>query len=157
MLFKKLRLKLIIFFLRNLAKVFKVLAKPGRKVNRRKRPRDDSLGPRVKKQQCFHSSDLAKHVSNKIPVVKTSSSGSCQSSSQSTSSGFYGWSEQEIDGPDNTHHTAELISSSVNGQESLKPQEVRVKPTAPKRTTGFRDLLAQMRANTSVIVREPCQ
>lgn len=123
----------------------------------RKRPRDDSLGPRVVKQRRFHSSDLAKHASNKIPRVKTDSSGSYQSSSQSTSSGFYGWSEQEMDGPDNTHHTVELISSSVNVQESLKPQEVRVKPKAPKKTAGFRDLLAQMRANASVIVREPCQ
>lgn len=148
---------MIIFCPRNLAKVLQILAKPGKKVNGRKRPRDDSLSPRVKKQQRFNSSDLAKHMSNKIPVLKNDSSGSCQSSSQSTSSGFYGWSEQEMDGPDNAHHTVELISSSVNVQESLKPQEVRVKPTALKKAAGFRDLLAQMRANTSVIVREPSQ
>lgn len=148
---------MIVFCLRNLAKVLKVPAKPGMRVNRRKRPRDDSLGPRVVKQQRFHSSDPAKHASNKLPVVKTDRSSSYQSSSQSTSSGLYGWSEQEMDSPDNMHHTVELISSSVNVQESLKPQEGRVKPKAPKKTAGFRDLLAQMRANTSVIVREPRQ
>lgn len=147
---------MILFCLRNLAKALKVPPKPGRKMNRRKRPRDDSLSPRLVKQQRFHGSDLPKHANNKNPVVQTPRRGSYQSS-QSISSGFDGGSEQEMDGPDTTHHRLELISSSVNVQESLKPQEVRVKPKAPKKTAGFRDLLAQMRANTNVIVREPCQ
>lgn len=126
-------------------------------MNRRKRPRDDSLSPRVVKQQRFHGGDLPRRSNNKNPVVQTDSSGSSQSSSQSISSGFDGGSEQEMDGPDTAYHTRELTSSSVNVEESLKPQEVRVKLKAPKKTAGFRDLLAQMRANTSVIVREPCQ
>lgn len=109
------------------------------------------------KQQRFHSSNLPRHSDNKNPVVQTDSNGSAQNSSQSISSGFDGGSEQEMDGPDTTYHTRELTSSSVNVEESLKPQEVRVKPKARKKTAGFRDLLAQMRANTSVIVREPCQ
>lgn len=126
-------------------------------MNRRKRPRDDSLSPRVVKQQRFHSSYLHRHSNNKNPVVQTDSSGSSQNSSQSISSGFDGGSEQEMDGPATMYHTRELTSSSVNVEESLKPQEVRVKPKTPKKTAGFRDLLAQMRANTSVIVREPFQ
>lgn len=143
------------FCLRNLANVLKVPAKPGR--NRRKRPRDDSLSPRVVKQQRFNSGPRAKQASTETPAVKSDGSASYQSSSQSTSSGFYGWSEHETDGPDATHHTAELICSSAGAQEPSKPPEVRVKAKAPKKAAGFRDLLAQMRANASVIVREPCQ
>lgn len=155
--YQNLRLPVFIFCLRNLAKVLKVPLKAGRKKKGRKRPRDDSLGPRVEKQQCLHSSHLAKRTSDKIPVAKSDRSGLDQSSGQSTSSGFYGWSEQEMDGPDSAHRTAELMSSSVNVQESLKPQEVRVKLKAQKKTAaGFRDLLAQMRTNASVIFREPC-
>lgn len=146
----------MIFCLRNLAKVLKVPAKPGRKMNRRKRPRDDSLGPRAVKQQRFHSGGLAKHAEKKIAVVKTDSRDFSQSSSQSTISGSYGWSEQESDGADSTYRTVELISSSVNVQQPLKPL-LRVQPKAPKKAAGFRDLLAQMRANTSAIVREPYQ
>lgn len=126
-------------------------------MNRRKRPRDDSLSPRVVKQQRFHSNDLPRHSNKENPVVQTDSSGSSQNSSQSISSGFDGGSEQEMDGPDTPYHTRELTSSSVHVEEPLKPPEVRVRPKAPKKTAGFRDLLAQMRANTSVIVREPFQ
>lgn len=142
--------------LRNLKQVFKEPVKPGRKRNRRKRPREDSLGPRVAKQQRLHSSVLAKHASNNIHAVKADNTSPDQSSSQSTSSGFDGWSEQEMDMPDDTYHTLELISSSVHGKESSKPQEARVKPKALKKAAGFRNLLAQMRANTSVIVKEAC-
>lgn len=152
-----------IFFLRNLKKVFNVPVKPGRKRNRRKRQRDDSLGPRVAKQQRLHSNDLARHASNNIPAVNTvvdrvvvDNSSPYQSSSQSTSSGFDGWSEQEMEFPEDAHQAVKPISSSVNVRESLKPQEARVKPKAMKRTAGFRDLLAQMRANTSVIIKETC-
>lgn len=134
--------------------MFKV--KPGRKRNRRKRQRDDSLGPRVAKQQRLHSNNLARHASNNIPVVNTDNSSPYQSSSQSTSSGFDGWSEQEMEFPEDTRQAVELISSSVNVRGSLKPQEARVKPKAMKKTAGFRDLLAQMRANTSVIIKETC-
>lgn len=141
--------------LRNLKQVFKDPVKPGRKRNRRKRRREDSRGPRVAKQQRLHSSDLAKHASNNIRAVKADKTSLDQSSSQSTSSGFDGWSEQEMDVPD-THRTLELISSSVNEKEFSKPQEARVKPKALKKAAGFRDLLAQMRANTSVIVKEAC-
>lgn len=148
-------LTLIILCLRNLAKVLKVPAKPWVKMNGRKRPRDDSLDPRVVKQRRFHSDDLGKHARNKEPLAETDNSSTSQSSSQSSSSGLNGWSEQEMDSPDIAHHTA--ISTSVNVQESLKPQEVRVKLKASKKTAGFRDLLAQMRANTSIIIREPCQ
>lgn len=136
--------------------MFKVPVKPGRKRNRRKRQRDDSLGPRVAKQQRLHSNDLARHASNNIPAVNTDNSSPYQSSSQSTSSGFDGWSEQEMEFPEDTRQAVELISSSVNVRGSLKPQEARVKPKAMKKTAGFRDLLAQMRANTSVIIKETC-
>lgn len=142
--------------LRNLKQVFKDPVKPGRKRNRRKRQREDSRGPRVAKQQRLHSSDVGKHSNNNTRAVKADKTSTEQSSSQSTSSGFDGWSEQEMDVPEDTCHTFERISSSVNGKESSKPQEARVKPKAPKKTAGFRDLLAQMRANTSVIVKEAC-
>lgn len=145
--------------LRNLKLVFKDPVKPGRKRNRRKRRREDSWGPRVAKQQRLHGRDLAKHTSNNIRVVKADNTSPDQSSSQSTSSGFDGWSEQhenEMVLPEDTCHTLEMISSSVNGKESSKPQEARVKPKALKKAAGFRDLLAQMRANTSVIVKEMC-
>lgn len=138
--------------------MFNVPVKPGRKRNRRKRQRDDSLGPRVAKQQRLHSNDLARHASNNIPAGNTvvDNSSPYQSSSQSTSSGFDGWSEQEMEFPEDAHQAVELISSSVNVRGSIKPQEARVKPKAMKKTAGFRDLLAQMRANTSVIIKETC-
>lgn len=141
---------------RNLEQVLKDPVKPGRKRNTRKRRREDSRVPRVPKQQRLHSSDLAEHASNDIRAVKADNSSPEQSSSQSTSSGFDGWSEQEMDMPEDTHRKLELISSSVNEKESAKPQEARVKPKALKKPAGFRDLLAQMRANTSVIVKEAC-
>lgn len=122
-------------------------------MNRRKRPRDDSLSPRVVKQQRFHGGDLPRRSNDKSPVVQSDSSGSSQNGSRSVSSGFDGGSEQDVDDPDATYRTPELTSSSVNVEESLK----RVKPKAPKTTAGFRDLLAQMRANAGVIVREPFQ
>lgn len=133
-----------IFCLRNLTQVVNV---PGRKRNTRKRLRDDCLGPRVTKHRRLHSSKLGQHLRHDTPVVQTAN-GLDHSSSQSSSSG--------VDGPEDVHHTVELISSSSRVKESLKPQEVRVKPKAPKKAARFGDLLAQMRANTSMIVRETC-
>lgn len=130
--------------------------KPGRKRNKRKRPRDDTLCPRAAKQQRLHSSDHGQRASNNGPVVKTDNRGLYQRSSLNLSSGSDGWSVQELDGPEDVHHTAELTSSSVNVNEPLKPQKVTVKPNAPKKTAGFKDLLAQMRANANVIVKETC-
>lgn len=138
---------------RNLKQLVRVPLKKGRKRNRRKRARDDSQGPRVAKQQRLNSGHRPQHINNQPSVLNSDSSSLYATSSQSTSSRFEGWSEQERDGPEDAQ-TTEAISSSVSLEEPTKPQEVKVKPKALKTTAGFRDLLAQMRGNSSMIIRE---
>lgn len=138
---------------RNLKRLVRVPLRKGRKRNRRKRARDDFQGSRVAKQQRLNSGHRPLHINNQPSVSNSDSSSFYTTSSQSTSSGFECWSEQEKDGPEDAQ-TTEAISSSVSLEEPTKPQEVKVKPKVPKTTAGFRDLLAQMRGNSSMIFRE---
>lgn len=119
--------------------------KKERKKNRRKRARDDSQGPRVAKQQRLHSNNHHQHIS-----VNCNDNDSLHpTSDHSSSSGF----DRETDDSSDTNLTIELTPSSVT-METTKPSEVQPKQKVPKKTGGFRDLLTQLRGNSSMIVRE---
>ncbi|XP_018532971.1 uncharacterized protein si:ch211-227n13.3 isoform X2 [Lates calcarifer] len=47
-----------------------------------------------------------------------------------------------------------LPTSSPVALETTKPRELKPMPKTTKKTSGFRDLLAQLRGNSSIIVRE---
>lgn len=114
--------------------------KKERKKNRRKRTRHDSEGPRVAKQQRRHESDHRQHISgddindDSLDLVRGSSS--C--------AGFEGFSEQDME---------YLSPSKIPLEKTTKPREVPTNKKAPKRG-GFRELLAQLRGNSSMVVRE---
>ncbi|XP_075954189.1 uncharacterized protein LOC142956466 isoform X1 [Anarhichas minor] len=130
------------FLQRNLRRRVRV---PVKKKSRRKRTRDGSQGRRVAKQQRLLSNNRGQRVS------------SSPASGPSGSAGFEGRSDQEVNDESDTNPTLELIPSTVT-METTKPREVPPEQKAPKKkkttTGGFRDLLAQLRGNSSMIVRE---
>lgn len=141
-----------LFCFRNLRKgITGVQAIRRRTKSRRKRSRNDSLGPRVAKQQRLSSSKNDPRGGDHPSREMTDNSGLDLGSS---SSRFEITSEQESDDPDDTHMTIELVSSEVTLEKPTKPTKVQPRQKAAKKTAGFRDLLAQMRGNSSVIVRE---
>ncbi|XP_068594297.1 uncharacterized protein si:ch211-227n13.3 [Cebidichthys violaceus] len=124
------------FLQRNLKRCVRVPMKRERK-KRRKRTRDGSQGRRVVKQQRFLDNNRSQHVTSSL------------TSGPSRSAGF-----QEVNDESDTNLTLELIPSTVT-METTKPREVPPEQKAPKKkTSGFRDLLAQLRGNSSMIVRE---
>ncbi|XP_073346530.1 uncharacterized protein [Pagrus major] len=133
------------FLQRNLRQCVRVPVKKERKKNRRKRTRDDSEGPRVAKQQRLHGSNHRQYISsddtddNSLHLARGSSS----------SAGFEGFSDQDMEDMEIEH----LIPSKVPLEKTTKPREVPTNKKAPKRG-GFRDLLAQLRGNSSMVVRE---
>ncbi|XP_037642670.1 uncharacterized protein si:ch211-227n13.3 isoform X1 [Sebastes umbrosus] len=127
------------FLQRNLRR--RVRVKPVKK-NRRKRTRDGSQGPRIAKQQRLHSNNRRQHISVDLT-----------SGHNSSSPGLEGCSGQEVSDKSDTNLAVELIPSTV-AMETIEPKEVPPVQKAPKRTGGFRDLLAQLRGNSSRIVRE---
>ncbi|XP_035525938.1 uncharacterized protein si:ch211-227n13.3 [Morone saxatilis] len=131
------------FLQRNLRRRVRVPLKRGRRKNRRKRAREDSQGPRVAKQQRLHSNNRRQH----------SSIGLHPTTGHSSSAGFEEWSDQDVDSPEETDQTIELIPSEVT-LETTKPRDVPTKQKEQKKTCGFRDLLFQLRGNSSMIVRE---
>lgn len=132
---------------RNLRQRVREPAKKERKKNRRKRTRDDSQAPRVAKQQRLHSH--RQHASFSC----SDNEGLHPTSGHISSPRFEVRSEQETDDSEDTHLIVELIPSSVT-TETAEPREAPPKWTAPKKTGGFRDLLAQLRGSSSMIVRE---
>lgn len=132
------------FCVRNLRRHVRVPVKKERNRNRKKRIRDDSQGPRIAKQLRVH----LQHISNDV-FSSTDNNGLHPTSGHSSSPGFEASSDQEINNPaDANVETVELISSTV------KPSAAPPKQKAQKKTGGFRDLLAQLRGNSSMIVRE---
>lgn len=133
---------LVCFYVRNLRCCVRATVKNDRKKKtRRKRTRDDSQGSRVAKQQRRHSNRHRQHTGDDSGPLPTSSPGmeSC--------------SNLEISNQADTDLTVNSISSTV-ALETTKPRELKPMPKATKKTSGFRDLLAQLRGNSSIIVRE---
>lgn len=141
-----------LFCFRNLRKGITGVPDIRRRVkSRRKRSRKDSLGPRVAKQQRLSSGKNDPQGGDHPSLEITDSSGLDLGSS---SSRFECMSEQELVDPDDTHMTIELVSSDVTLEKPTKSTRIQPRQKAAKKTAGFRDLLAQMRGNSSVIVRE---
>nr|XP_046264558.1 uncharacterized protein si:ch211-227n13.3 isoform X2 [Scatophagus argus]XP_046264559.1 uncharacterized protein si:ch211-227n13.3 isoform X2 [Scatophagus argus]XP_046264560.1 uncharacterized protein si:ch211-227n13.3 isoform X2 [Scatophagus argus] len=137
------------FLQRNLRRCVRVPVKKKRK-NRRKRTRTDSQSPCVTKQQCLHSNNHQQHIS----IDRPDNDGLYSTSGHSSCPGFEGWSEKGMDDTEDTHLAAELISTTVTLQQTTQQREDPPKQKPPKKTRGFRDLLAQLRSNSSVIVKE---
>ncbi|XP_072219729.1 uncharacterized protein [Leuresthes tenuis] len=123
------------FLQRNLRRCAREPAKKQRKKNTRKRTRDGSQGSRAAKQQRLQSNSRRQHIG--INRMDDGSNSSFSSSSRA-----------------DADSTAEVIPSSVT-RETIKAKAVRAKrETRGKKACGFRDLLAQLRGNSSMIVRE---
>ncbi len=123
--------------------------KKERNRNRRKRTRDDSQGPRITKQLRVSLRRISDDV-----FSRTDNNDLHPTSARSSSPGFEACIDREIDNPAGSGlETVELIPSTVT-LETTKPRAVPPKPKAQKKTGGFRDLLAQLRGNSSMIVRE---
>ncbi|KAK5859668.1 hypothetical protein PBY51_021205 [Eleginops maclovinus] len=131
------------FLQRNLRRCVRKPVKRMKK-NRVKRRRVDSQGPRAAKQQRLHSNNH---------LLDTSASSTEKSSI--CSAGFEGRINREVSDEDvsDTNLTVELIPSRVS-LEITEPSEHPSRQKAPTKASGFRDLLAQLRGNSSMIVRE---
>ncbi|KAK5919202.1 hypothetical protein CgunFtcFv8_023110 [Champsocephalus gunnari] len=114
------------------------------KKNRGKRRRVGSQGPRVAKQQRLHSNH---HLQN-IRVSRTDKS-------SILSAGLEGQIDQEVSDESNTNLTVQLIPANVS-LEPTEPRELPSNQKAAKKACGFRDLLAQLRCNSSMVVKESC-
>ncbi|XP_034410868.1 uncharacterized protein si:ch211-227n13.3 isoform X2 [Cyclopterus lumpus] len=117
------------FLQRNLRWCVRVPVKKERKKNRRKWIRGGSQG---RQQQRLHSNNPGQRISVSL----------------TSPSGFEAHGDQA-----DRNLTLKLIPSTV-AVETTKPIEVPPKKKAPKKTGGLRDLLAQLRGNSSMIVRE---
>ncbi|KAG8013922.1 hypothetical protein GBF38_016159 [Nibea albiflora] len=137
------------FLQRNLRKNINAPVKNQRKKNRRKRTRDDSQGPRVAKQQRINSNNHCQHISMDCTHDDSLLTASVHSSSPDSKV----YKEQKSDDSADTYLTVELIPTSVS-LETTKPRRASPKQKTPKKARGFRDLLAQLRGNSSMIVRE---
>ncbi|XP_041805746.1 uncharacterized protein si:ch211-227n13.3 isoform X2 [Chelmon rostratus] len=137
------------FLQRNLRRLLRVPVKKERKKNRRKRTRDDSQGPRVAKLQRLHSNNHPQHISTGWTVNDSLH----PPSGHSGSPGFEECGEQEIDDPASADLTTEFFPSAAP-LETTKLKGVTPSQKAQNKTCGFRNLLAQLRGNSSMIVRE---
>ncbi|KAM6990661.1 uncharacterized protein LKV04_010075 [Tautogolabrus adspersus] len=127
---------------RNLRQCIRAPVKIAMKKNKRKRKRDDSRGPRVAKQRRLHSNNRRRHVG----TGGDDTSGHHTTSSVSSKPAPEGGSNQEMDAV-----TVELIPCSVR----LEPiRDAPAAQKAVKKRGGFRDLLAQLRGNSSMIIKE---
>lgn len=121
-----------VYCFRNLKPFVKVPVKQERKKNkRRKRTRDDCQGSRVAKQQRLHSNTHRQHVNSAID----SSAGVIKECC-----------DEKINNQTHTDSSAVTLET--------RSRDLPPKQTTQKNTRGFRDLLAQLRSNSSMIVRE---
>ncbi|CAJ1071621.1 uncharacterized protein si:ch211-227n13.3 isoform X2 [Xyrichtys novacula] len=114
-----------------------------KKKNKKKRKTDDPRGSRAAKQQRLHSNNHHQHVR----TVSTDSNSHHFTSSPSRSPVQEQHRNQEMDSV-----TVKLIPCSVILKDINKfpPKQSTVK----KKRTAFRDLLAQLKGNSNMIVRE---
>lgn len=125
-----------LFLTRNLRRCVR---KPQKKKNRRKRPCEDSQDSRVAKQQRLLN-DHRQPISNDLSLVQPLTNGIAHSPDLTYSSGSSLESSDLTLRPESV--TAETDSSKVNTK------------SVSKKGGGFRDLLAQLRGNHSMIIRE---
>lgn len=113
----------------------------------RKRSRNDSQVPSVAKQQRLSSSSSRNEPHDGDHL-------SPESGHNSGLDPFEDQSEVLLDDPEDTHMTIELIPSGVTMETPTKSVKVQPKNKTAKKKSEFRDLLAQMRGNSSVIIKE---
>lgn len=113
----------------------------------RKRPRNNSQVPCVAKQQRLGSSGSRNepHDGDHLSPERAHVSGLNPVEFQS---------EVEMDDTEDTHLTIELIPSGVTMEKPSRSMRIQPKDKAAKKKSEFRDLLAQMRGNSSVIIKE---
>nr|XP_020505478.1 uncharacterized protein LOC109995915 isoform X1 [Labrus bergylta] len=130
------------FLQRNLRQCVRAPVKRVMKKNRRKRKRDASRRPCVAKRQRLHSNNHRRHVG----AGRDDIDGRHTTSSVSSTPAPEGSSDEELDTV-----TDEMIPCSV----TLEPiRDAPAAQKAAKKRGGFRDLLAQLRGTSSMIVRE---
>ncbi|XP_061550117.1 uncharacterized protein si:ch211-227n13.3 isoform X2 [Phycodurus eques] len=136
-----------LFLQRNLWKPCKVPARKERKRKQGKRPRDDSQGSQIGKQ---------KRLRGKTSPQDNVGNWTNQSSFYSACAGLdvEGFHSGESADENNSNVTASIIPCTFTMQ-TTKFEGNPPKQKAPmKKTSEFQDLLAQLRGNSSVIVKE---
>ncbi|XP_071399126.1 uncharacterized protein [Centroberyx affinis] len=143
------------FLQRNLRQCVKVPVKSRVKKSRRKRKRtrDDAQDPHLAKQQRLHSDSLRQYIDSNS--IDNSNHSLYPSNGDSSNPGSEGCSEKKDVDQADTPLVIEVIPSSVT-METTQPTEAPPKQSVRKARDGFRDLLSQLRGNSSMIVRETC-
>ncbi|XP_019955917.2 uncharacterized protein [Paralichthys olivaceus] len=138
------------FLQRNLRCCVRVPTKERKKKIRRKRARGDSQGSRAAKQRRLHSNSPHQHLSGSYTCGSspqpTSSPSSCQA--------FERCDDRKSDNRSDKLESVEVRPCTVT-LESIKMKDLTPKKKTPKKS-GFRELLSQLRGNSSMIVREKC-
>lgn len=101
---------------------------------------------------AFLQRNLRRHVREPVTRKRKRTRGGSRGRRRSASSTSSPGLEARGDQAD-THLTLKLFPSTV-AVETTEPIEVPPEQKAPKKTGGLRDLLAQLRGNSSMIVRE---
>ncbi|XP_072296458.1 uncharacterized protein [Eucyclogobius newberryi] len=137
-----------LFLQRNLRHGIKNPIMKEKKKNQRKRAREDSQGPRVAKQKRTHSNHqpIGNSRMHNTEPIRNSLSHNNSVDPMSTTSSF-------DSGPDDSDLTFRLPPVTVPSEASDSFNDFP-NQTVPKRGGGFRDLLAQLRGNNSMIIRE---
>ncbi|KAM4728101.1 uncharacterized protein FYW61_011243 [Anableps anableps] len=134
-----------VFLQRNLRRA-NSLAEMKKKRRRKKKRRGNSQGSRVAKQQRLQNNHPKQHTNIKGLVDNPNSCfSSCSNLRDCTSPEMESRAKKDV--------TVEVVPSSVALKASA---EGRAQKRAPKKTCEFRDLLAQLRGNSSMIIRETC-
>lgn len=110
---------------------------------RRRKRRGNSQGSRVAKQQRLHNDQ---HTNIKGLVREPNGHFSSDARNR-TSPGTESRCESD--------ETVQRVPSSA-ARKAMTPAKARAQKRAPKKTCQFRDLLAQLRGNSSMIIRETC-
>ncbi|XP_068427196.1 uncharacterized protein si:ch211-227n13.3 isoform X2 [Clinocottus analis] len=149
------------FLQRNLRRPVRVPVKKETKKNRRKTKRGDSRGRSVankqqqqqqqqkqQQKQEQQQQQLQQQLQQQRQRLHSFINGQRISVTSTSPPAFKGRGNQA-----DTNLTLKLIPSTVT-VETTKPREVPPEKKAPKKPGGLRDLLAQLRGNSSMIVRE---
>ncbi|XP_029381236.1 uncharacterized protein LOC115058068 [Echeneis naucrates] len=139
------------FLQRNLRYCIKVAVKKEPKSKRRKRTRDESQGSRSPKQQRLNSSNPHPHITNRL----TSENDFPPTSNHHISSpGAEISSNEETSNQVDTDLKVKLIPCSVVLENISPIKRIPLRQPTPKKTSGFRNLLVQLRGNSGMIFRE---
>ncbi|XP_055084335.1 uncharacterized protein si:ch211-227n13.3 [Periophthalmus magnuspinnatus] len=141
-----------VFLQRNLFHWMKKPMMKERKKNRKKRAREDSQGTRVAKRKRTHNNDQP--ISNSL-IHNTEPIRNCFTHNSSLDPISSPCSTSSLEsGPDDSDLMCRLLPVSVPSEASDSFKEVTNCQIVSKKVGGFKDLLAQLRGNNSMIIRE---